>query len=419
MSILISEAKILDPQSPFNGKKANVLIKDGVISSIGTNRPKADETIIAKGAILSPGWMDLQANFCDPGNEHKEDLVSGRNVAMAGGFTDVAVLPNTKPVIQTKNDVEYIKRGNRNSLVQLWPIAAISKNIEGEDFTEILDLEAAGAVAFSDGIKPLWNTDLLRKSMQYVQKFDGLIIDRPQEKWLSQFGVMNEGVNSALVGMKGIPAVAEEVAVARDLKILEYTGGKIHLSNISTAKAVVLIRKAKKKGLNVTCDVAIHQLIYTDDNILDFEANYKVDPPLRTKKDIKALIKGLNDGTIDAIVSGHQPQDEESKKLEYDHASNGMNNMQVLLPMLNMIASEVPMALLIEKLTSGPRAILGFTNPIIEKGSLANITLFHPTQKWTFDTKTNQSKAVNSPLFGQEVSGKVLAVFNNGFYQVD
>ena len=419
MSILISEAKILDPQSPFNGKKANVLIKDGVISSIGTNRPKADETIIAKGAILSPGWMDLQANFCDPGNEHKEDLVSGRNVAMAGGFTDVAVLPNTKPVIQTKNDVEYIKRGNRNSLVQLWPIAAISKNIEGEDFTEILDLEAAGAVAFSDGIKPLWNTDLLRKSMQYVQKFDGLIIDRPQEKWLSQFGVMNEGVNSALVGMKGIPAVAEEGAVARDLKILEYTGGKIHLSNISTAKAVVLIRKAKKKGLNVTCDVAIHQLIYTDDNILDFEANYKVDPPLRTKKDIKALIKGLNDGTIDAIVSGHQPQDEESKKLEYDHASNGMNNMQVLLPMLNMIASEVPMALLIEKLTSGPRAILGFTNPIIEKGSLANITLFHPTQKWTFDTKTNQSKAVNSPLFGQEVSGKVLAVFNNGFYQVD
>ena len=374
---------------------------------------------MAKGAILSPGWMDLQANFCDPGNEHKEDLVSGRNVAMAGGFTDVAVLPNTKPVIQTKNDVEYIKRGNRNSLVQLWPIAAISKNIEGEDFTEILDLEAAGAVAFSDGVKPLWNTDLLRKSMQYVQKFDGLIIDRPQEKWLSQFGVMNEGVNSALVGMKGIPAVAEEVAVARDLKILEYTGGKIHLSNISTAKAVVLIRKAKKKGLNVTCDVAIHQLIYTDDNILDFEANYKVDPPLRTKKDIKALIKGLNDGTIDAIVSGHQPQDEESKKLEYDHASNGMNNMQVLLPMLNMIASEVPMALLIEKLTSGPRAILGFTNPIIEKGSLANITLFHPTQKWTFDTKTNQSKAVNSPLFGQEVSGKVLAVFNNGFYQVD
>jgi len=417
MSILISEAKILDPQSPYNGKKANVVIKDGVISSIGTNRPKADKTIIAKGAILSPGWLDLQANFCDPGNEHKEDLESGRKVAMAGGFTDVAVLPNTNPAIQTKNDVKYIKRGNDSSLVQLWPIAAISKNIEGEDFTDILDLESAGAIAFSDGTKPIWNTDLLRKSMLYVQKFDGLVIDRPQEKWLSQFGVMNEGVNSALVGMKGIPALAEEVAVARDLKILEYTGGKIHLSNISTAKAVVLIRKAKKKGISVTCDVAIHQLIYTDDNILDFESNYKVDPPLRTKKDIKALLKGLNDGTIDAIVSAHQPQDEENKKLEFDYAANGMNNMQVLLPMLNMIANEIPMTLLIKKLTSGPRAILGLDNPVIDKGSLANITLFHPTQKWTFNAGTNQSKAVNSPLFGQEVSGKVLAVFNNGFYQ--
>jgi dihydroorotase len=417
MSILISEAKILDPQSPYNGKKVNVLIKDGVISSIGTTRSKADKTIMAKGAILSPGWMDLQANFNDPGHEYKEDLVSGRNVAMAGGFTDVAVLPNTKPVIQTKNDINYIKKGNSSSLVQLWPIAAISKNIEGEDFTEILDLEAAGAIAFSDGVKPLWNTDLLRKSMQYVQKFDGLIIDRPQEKWLSQFGVMNEGVNSALVGMKGIPALAEEIAVARDIKILEYTGGKIHLSNISTAKAVVLIRKAKKKGLNITCDVAIHQLIYTDDNILDFESNFKVDPPLRTKKDIKALIKGLNDGTIDAIVSAHQPQDEESKKLEFDHAEDGMNNMQVMLPMLNMIAKDVPLKLLIEKLTCGPRTILGMDKASIDKGSMANITLFNPRQKWIYDEATNQSKVVNSPLFGQELTGKVIAVFNNGLHQ--
>lgn len=417
MSILISEAKILDPQSPYNGKKVNVLIKDGVISSIGTTRPKADKTINAKGAILSPGWMDLQANFCDPGYEYKEDIVSGRNVAMAGGFTDVAVLPNTKPVIQTKNDINYIKKGNSSSLVQLWPIAAISKNTEGEDFTEILDLEAAGAVAFSDGIKPLWNTDLLRKSMQYVQKFDGLVINRPQEIWLSQFGVMNEGVNSALVGMKGIPALAEEIAVARDLKILEYTGGKIHLSNISTVKAVALIRKAKKKGLNVTCDVAIHQLIYTDDNILDFESNFKVNPPLRAKKDIKALIKGLIDGTINAIVSAHQPQDEESKKLEFDEAEDGMNNMQVMLPMLNMIAKDVPMKLLIEKLTSGPRGILGLDNPVIDKGSLANVTLYNPTQKWVFDADTNQSKAANSPLFEQELSGKVLAVFNNGLHQ--
>lgn len=417
MSILILEAKILDPQSPFHRKKANILIKEGLISYIGDNKPKANKTIDEKGSILTPGWLDMQAGFCDPGNEHKEDLTTGRNVAMAGGFTEVAVLPDTLPVIQTKNDIEYIKRDNAHSLVQLWPIAAISKNLEGEDFTEILDLEAAGAVAFSDGLKPLWNTDLLRKSLQYVQKFNGLIIDRAQEKWLSQFGVMNEGVNSALLGMKGIPALAEDVAVARDIQILEYAGGKLHISNLSSSKSVALVRKAKKKGLQITCDVAIHQLIYTDDAVLEFEAIYKVNPPFRVKKDIKALIKGLNDGTIDAIVSAHQPQDEENKKLEFDYAANGMNNMQVVLPFLNMLKKDISLEVLISKITTGPRSILGMENPVIIKGAKANVTLINPTMKWEFNRHTNKSKSFNSPLFDQELTGKVVAVFNNGHYQ--
>jgi dihydroorotase len=417
MSILILEAKILDPQSPFHRKKANILIKDGLISYIGDNKPKANKIIDEKGCILTPGWFDLQASFCDPGYEHKEDLNTGRNVAMAGGFTEVAVLPNTSPVIQTKNDIEYIKRDNAHSLVQLWPIAAISKNIEGEEFTEILDLEAAGAVAFSDGLKPLWNTDLLRKSMQYVQKFDGLVIDRVQEKWLSQFAVMNEGVNSALLGMKGIPALAEEVSVASNIQILEYAGGKLHLSNLSSSKAVALVKKAKKKGLQITCDVAIHQLIYTDDAVLEFDAVYKVNPPFRTNKDINALIKGINDGTIDAIVTAHQPQDEENKKLEFDYAANGMNNMQVVLHFLNMLKKDIPLEVLISKLTSGPRSILGFENPLIAKGEKANLTLMNLTEKWLFNSKTNESKSVNSPLFDQELTGKVVAVFNNGHYQ--
>jgi dihydroorotase len=417
MSILILEAKILDPQSPFHRKKTNILIKNGVIAYIGGNKPKADKTISESGCILTPGWLDLQASFCDPGYEHKEDLNTGRNVAMAGGFTEVAVLPNTSPVIQSKNDLKYVKRDNAASLVQLWPIAAISKNIEGEDFTEILDLEAAGAVAFSDGLMPLWNADLLRKSMQYVQKFNGLVIDRAEEKWLSQFGVMNEGINSALLGMKGIPSLAEEVAVARDIKILDYTGGTLHLSNLSSSKAVSMVRKAKKRGLQITCDVAIHQLIYTDDAVLEFDALYKVNPPFRTKKDIKGLIKGILDDTIDAVVSAHQPQDEENKKLEFEHAANGMNNMQVILPMLNMLKKDIPLEKIISKITTGPRSILGFEQPKIEKGAKANLTLMHPTMKWVFDSKTNASKSVNSPLFGQELSGMVVAVFNNGHYQ--
>ena len=418
MSTLITEAKIIDPQSSHHRKKANVLIKNGVISSIGNTRPKADHVIDGKGAILSPGWLDLQANFCDPGYEHKEDLTSGRDVAMAGGFTDVAVLPNTSPVIQTKNDIEYIKRDNALSLVQLWPIAAISKDTAGEDFTEILDLQAAGAVAFSDGLVPLWNTDLLRKTLQYVQKFDGLIINRPCDQWLSRYGVMNEGIHSALLGLKGIPALAEEITVARDIQILTYTGGKLHLANLSSSKSVSLVRKAKKKGLQVTCDVALHQLVYSDDATLNFEANFKVMPPLRTNNHIKALIKGLKDGTIDAIVSSHQPQDEENKKLEFDMAEDGMNNMQVMLPLYNRLKDEIPLELFLSKLTTGPRDILGIANPVIAKGATANLTLFHPTEKWVYDTKTNQSKAVNSPLFNQEVKGKVKAVFNNGQEQI-
>ena len=250
-----------------------------------------------------------------------------------------------------------------------------------------------------------------------MQKFNGLVIDRTEEKWLSQFGLMNEGVNSALLGMKGIPALAEDLAVARDIQLLEYTGGRLHLANLSSSKAVGMVRKAKKKGLQVTCDVAIHQLIYTDDAVLEFDSIYKVNPPFRAKKDIKALIKGLLDDTIDAIVSAHQPQDEENKKLEFEHAANGMNNMQVVLPMLNMLKGEIPLEKLISKITSGPRSILGFEQPIIKKGAKANLTLLHPTVKWVFDSNSNESKSINSPLFDQELIGKVVAVFNNGHYQ--
>ena len=227
---------------------------------------------------------------------------------------------------------------------------------------------------------------------------------------------MNESVNSTLVGMKGVPNIAEEIIVNRDLKLLDYTGGKLHLSNISTAKSISLIRRAKKKGLQVTCDVALHQLIFTDDKVLDFDANYKVSPPLRSQKDIKALIKGLNEGTIDAIVSAHQPQDEENKKLEFDQAADGMNNMQVMLQMINQLKGVLPLELLIEKLTIGPRTILGRSNPVIDKGEAANLTLFNPSLKWQYNRSTNKSKSENSPYFGREVTGRVLAVFNNGLF---
>jgi len=416
MSVLITAAKILDPGSNHHGKSKNVLIEKGKITYIGNDTPKSKTLIHGKGCYLSTGWCDMQANFNDPGFEHKEDLTSGSAAAEAGGYTDVALLPNTLPIIDSKNSVKYVQRNNGRQIVNCHPIAAATVKTQGEEITEMLDLNEAGAIAFSDGNNTLWNTGVMLKSLQYVQKFDGLVIDRPEDKWLSMFGMMNEGVNSALLGLKGVPALAEEVVVARNLELLEYAGGRLHLSNISTEKSVKMIKAAKKAGLNVTADVAAIQLAFDDSTIQEFDANYKVNPPLRTQKDIKALIKGLEDGTIDAIVSAHEPHDEECKKLEFDLADFGVTSLQTVLPTLVQLNTTLSWEDLILKVTSNPRAILKLNQPKIEEGEVANLTLFDTNYVWDFDQSTNQSKSNNSPFYGSQLKGKVKAVFNNGMY---
>lgn len=414
MSVLITSAKIFDTSSKHHLKKRNLLVKNGKVAYIGSEAPNAAHTLEAKGCFVTPGLCDMQATYQDPGNEHKEDLESGRQVAEAGGFTDVVLLPNTTPPIQTKNDIKYITRGNVTSLVQLHAVGAISVDLKGESLTDMLDLANMGAVAFSDGLQPMWNADLLLKSLQYVTKINGLIIDRPEDKWLAMHGHMHEGHHSALLGLKGIPSLAEELAVARNLQLLEYTGGRLHLANISTAGAVKQLKNARKKGLQVTCDVAAHQLVYTDEQVLDFDANFKVSPPLRTAADTKALLKGLEEGTIDAIVSSHQPHDPESKQLEFDLADAGMINQQTILPMLAPVARQLGWELVFEKLTHGPRNLLNLPSASIQQGQPANLQVFNPAEKWTFDGATNRSKSQNSPLWQQELTGRVLAVFNNG-----
>jgi len=418
MSVLITSAKIIDKTSSHHLKVRNVLINKGKIEYIGTEKPKATQELDGKGCLLSVGLCDLQATYEDPGNEQKEDLASGSRAALAGGFTDVALLPNTQPSIQKKNDIKYLIKDNQNSLVQLYPMGAISIDIKGEALTDMLDLAEAGAIAFSDGIKPMWNSDLLLKSLQYIKKIDGLVIDRPEDKWLGLFGTMHEGENSALLGMKGIPSLAEELAVARDIEILSYTKGRLHLSNISTKGAVKLIKKAKKKGLEITCDVAAHQLIYNDSSVQSFDANYKVSPPFRGKTDINSLIKGLQDGTIDAIVSSHQPHDQECKQLEFDMADFGIIGQQTTLPMLSNLEEELGWDLILEKLTSGPRKVLKLTQEAIEEGAIANLMLFNPKEKWKYGTESNVSKSQNSPLLGQTLLGKVKAVFNKGKQEI-
>lgn len=414
MEILLKGVKIIDPNSSHHQSIRNVLIKNGKIEKISAMAITSSKEYDAKGMFLSNGWFDLRANFNDPGFEHKEDLESGCDAAMKGGFTGVAVLPNTNPIIQSKGQIEYIKTKTSTCLTDIYPIGAASTDTKGEEITEMLDMNAAGAIAFSDGEKPIWHTDLLIKSLQYLKKIDGLLMNKPEDRLLTAHGDMHEGPTSTMLGLYGMPNIAEVLMIKRDLEVLEYTGGKIHFSNISTKEAVRLIKEAKKKGLNVTCDVSVHHLVFEDIELTDFDTNLKSNPPFRSTSDRKALIKGLSDGTIDAIVSAHTPQDQESKKLEFDLAEFGLLGLQVLYPMLNKLQNDLNLELMVEKLTTGPKNILRLNPEGIEEGNQANLTLFDAKEKWTFDAKSNASKSKNSPLFGQELTGKVKAVFNGG-----
>jgi len=419
MKIQIKSVQILDPASPYHKKRKNILIKDGIIASIGDTQFRADLTIDAKRMLVSVGWFDMRATFCDPGIEYKEDANTGAKAAAAGGFTEVMLLPNTIPTVHSKNGVSYLLSKNVNNLTQIHPSAAVTIDTKGEQLTEMIDLQNSGAVAFTDGENPIWQTDILLKALQYLQKFDGLLIQKPEDKRLNLFGTMNEGINSTSLGMKGMPKLSEEIIIARDLEILEYAGGRLHFSNISSAKSVNQIRKAKQRGIQVTCDIAAHQPVFDDYIIEDYDTNYKVNPPFREQNDNKALLKGLNDGTIDVIVSGHCPQDEESKKLEFDLAEFGIIGVQTAFSNIIEFSQLVKLETLIEKITSKPRQILGMEIPTIKEGSMANLTVFDPKVSWTFSESNNQSKSSNSPFLNQNLKGKAMAVFNNRKHLID
>lgn len=412
MKILIKAAEVFDPESDFNRHVVDLMLENGRITRIGENLNEEGTIIRGNNLKVSPGWMDLNTSFGDPGYEHKEDLQSGLEAARAGGFTAVALMPNNNPVSQTKNSISYLKANNAHNVTQVYPIGAVTIDTAGENLTEMLDLHYAGAIAFSDGTHPVWHTDIMVKALLYLQKIDALLIQRPEDIWLNKFGTMHEGYASTMLGMKGMPSLAEELMIERDLKLLEYTGGKVHFSKISTARSVELIRTAKKKGLKVTCDVAAYQMGFTAEALVNFETNYKVNPPFRDEEDNDALIGGLKDGTIDAIVSAHQPQDEESKNLEFDLADFGVINLQTVWPQLLQLKEKVPLDLLIEKVSTNPRKLTGLKVPTIAEGKKANVTLFDDSE-WEFNQKSNFSKANNSPYFKQKLKGKIIASINN------
>jgi len=419
MKVLLKSPLILDKRSPFHRKRKNVLIQGGRIIEIGDKVPAADRVIDAEGMILSSGWFDLGSASGDPGQEHREDIDSLSKAAAAGGFTEVAVLPNTTPSIQTKNDIAYITRKNDSRLVQVHAIASVTKGNKGEEMTEMIDLHEGGAIAFSDGLRSVYNTDIFLKTLQYLKTFDGLFIDHPHDHWLDLFGQMNEGPVSATLGLKGRPALSEEVAASRNIKLLGYSESRLHLFHVSSPKAIDLVRSGLKKGLRISCDVTAYQALFDDTALQDFDTNYKVVPPLRDKASNEKIIRGLRDGTIGVITSGHLPQDAESKVVEFDHAEPGMINLQTFASQLVTLSADIAWEDLLEKVTVNPRALLNIALPVIDSGERANLTLLDPNRKWMFNADNNLSRSSNSPWLGTELRGKVAAVFNNGKQWLD
>ncbi|MEL6537584.1 MAG: dihydroorotase [Bacteroidota bacterium] len=412
MNLRIDNATIVAPGSAWHGKSPSVTLSNGHITSLGSVQEPADVVWDASGLRLSAGWCDLRAQFGDPGLEHKEDLESGCAAAAAGGFTEVCLLPNTTPVIQTKNDIQYLIAGNARRVTQVRPLAAVTKGAKGEDFTDMLDLHAAGAAAFSDGVAPIWHTDILLKTLLYLQKIDALLINRPEDRMLTHFASMHEGITSTRLGTPGMPRLAETLIVQRDLQILRYTGGRLHFANISTPESLALIREAKAEGLQISCDVAAYQLLWLDEVLEEnaFDTQFKVNPPLREAPDREALLQGLRDGTIDALVTSHTPQDEESKKLEFDLADFGMTGLEMFLPMMLRLKEDLPEDVWINKITQAPRALLGQSSEVFVKDAIANFTLYDPEAEWKYDGSTCKSKGQNHPWFGTEVKGKVKGV---------
>lgn len=413
-SLLITSVKVILPGNEYHQQTVDVLIEKGKIAQIGNTIKVADknvETIDGTGKILSPGFFDLHANFGEPGLETKEDIRTGTAAAAAGGFTAVAVMPNTEPAIQSRSEVALVVNAAKGNIVDIHPIGAISKKREGKEMAELYDMKHNGAVAFSDGNRGVQQAGLMSRALLYAKGFEGLIFSHAEDESMAGGNKMNEGAMSTYLGMKGIPNLAESLMVSRDLYLAEYTEAPIHFASISTPEAVDLIKKAKAKGLRVTCDVAAHQLVFTDEDIIGFDSNYKVSPPLRTKADAKALIKGLKDGVIDAVVSQHTPQEIEFKNVEFHIAKNGIIGLQTVLPLL--IRAGLNEEQIVHSLAVRPRQILGLAVPQIKAGAMANLVLFDPAKSWNFDEKTNKSKSKNSPLFGQTLKGAVELVINN------
>ena len=415
MNLFINNVFIIHPDSPHNGQKVDMMIENGVIQKIGKclKCPENATFIEGEGAFAALGFMDIGVQACDPGFEHRDDVFSIAKAAAFGGFTSVAVQPNTQPTLHSKSEIAYVKNKTKEQLVDFQVIGAMTQDCKGEEISEMYDMYHAGAIAFSDGKKSIKESGILLRALQYVKAFDGLIINHPFEKSVAQGGQMHEGLMSTSLGMKGIPSLSEELMLVRDLYLLEYCESRLHVANISTARSVDLIRQAKAKGLQVTASVAAINLAFEDNDLANFDTFLKVQPPLRAQSDIAALREGLVDGTIDFIASNHIAHDEEAKNLEFPYADFGVIGLETTAAVANTF-SGLSKEQLVEKLSINPRNILKINTPNIVEGEKANLTIFNPNLVWTYEKKHILSKCYNSPFIGKELKGKTIAVINQG-----
>jgi len=413
MNILIKQAHIIDPHSSHNGTVKDIFIENGIIKKIDTNIADSAVKIIDQQNLhVSSGWVDIFSNFCDPGYEYKETLETGANAAASGGFTDVFVIPNTKPVVDSKAQVEYVRQKSKSLPANIFPIGAVTKKAEGKDLAEMYDMKSNGAVAFSDGTHPIQSAGLLLKALQYIKAFNGVIIQIPDDKSVGANGLMNEGIVSTQLGLPGKPMMAEELIIARDIKLARYAQSKIHFTGVTSPKSLEYIKRAKDTGLNVSCSVTPYHLFFSDEDLVSYDTNLKVYPPLRTKNAIASLKNAIIDGTVDCIATHHLPHEYDSKVLEFEYAKYGMIGLETCYAVINTIFPQLNVERLINLMSSNARKIFNIQQPIINEGETSCLTLFNPSATNIFEEKRLQSKSRNTPFTGKELKGQVVGIVN-------
>lgn len=420
MHCIIQGAIVIDPASKHHRSTVSIRIREGIITEIASSiTDHGDAQVInLTNAYVSPGWMDMLASFGDPGHEYRETIHSGAQAAAAGGFTAVGLMPNTHPALHSKSEIEYIRNNATREIVHLYPYGAVTHNREGKELTEIYDMHAAGAVAFTDADSSIRDAGILLRSLQYVKPFNGVIINIPNDHKIVGNANVNEGAMSVQLGMYGIPDVLEELMVIRDIKLAEYTNSHVHIGVISSARVLPHIRAAKEKGIPVSAGVAAYQLYFDETELHDYNAHYKVNPPLRTAADRDALRKAVEDGTIDVVCSYHLPHDSDSKDVEFEYAAFGMASLECVFSAMRTAMPSLSADKIVELISVNPRKLLHLPDKHIEVGAEAELTMFSMDAPWTVQASDIRSKGSNDPFVGKQLTGRSLGIISKGKIQM-